>query len=677
MARVGRIVAGAAKSPWRWSKLIGFGHAWVVSAVRAADGPTDAVPLDPEQRVRDLLKIGDVRAAREVIEEALRTPQNRSELLWVLADVEFADGDQQAGARCLTEAVSASGGGAAAISRQIDALSENRLWREALRAVEHVPAQVRDDPLVRTAVGDFYKARGCHAHAADGYGDSAGLSSSARAKRRLSRLRAGGPFKFARRRVNAWEDSDILPELRRGRRASVQLDAVPDLDSREAQRLKVRMENANYEWSYRNELVEAIGRWELRLLPAAWLPVWLVLYLIVSSTSFLSGAPGVVGGTAISAAIALGVPILVLRSLMRSDLTLRVSFYLTLTWFSFLLVLAILAEIAVAEGYDHHVLPMAGWWAWVVFGLVVLPAVSACMLVSAAIEAVLASRWILSARREHCQVHLLDLLSSMLLDMQSPSRQLDLGQRLQWSWQLELAARWISRDLLSSVYLSHIASGDWLRRRAAGWAEALRYMQREILTPVPGRWPKLEARLRHEIRCLATGDLGALAWRQPTPSTSRRTSLARKTIEILRTVLVAALPLAAVLVGQAVLHFSTGVFRWTSIATGSLGIVVRGHYSRSGDPRQDRYRAQPSRYDSRGTKGQLTRFTASRTVRLPPRHPLRPSPPPSSLSFSNHDIIRRPLAAAGQVQQRAASGYLDEVLSSVELPQVKRWSRVQ
>jgi hypothetical protein len=49
--------------------------------------------------------------------------------------------------------------------------------------------------------------------------------------------------------------------------------------------------------------------------------------------------------------------------------------------------------------------------------------------------------------------------------------------------------------------------------------------------------------------------------------------LARKTIEILRTVLVAALPLGAVLVGQAVLHFSTGVFRWTSIATGVWALL--------------------------------------------------------------------------------------------------------
>src|SRR5262249_37571904 len=176
--------------------------------------------------------------------------------------------------------------------------------------------------------------------------------------------------------------------------------------------------------------------------------------------------------------------------------------------------------------------------------------------------------------RKYCQVMLLNIFLSILLDMQSPSHQLDLEQRLQWSRQLEWAAR-LTRHLLSSPFLSYLAatSTDWLKQRAAGWAEALRQMQREIIVSVPGRQSKLEAKLRHEIRCLATSNLRELAWRQPPPSPSRRTILARKTIEILRTILVAALPLAAVLVGQAVLHFSTEAFRWASIATGAWALL--------------------------------------------------------------------------------------------------------
>jgi hypothetical protein len=548
-----------------------------MSALSASDEPTDTVSPDPmslaEHRARELLEDGDVRRAREVIEEAIRLCRTRSDLLWVLADVEFADGDEQAGMRCLAEAVTASGADAAAIGRQIRVLSDNRLWREDLTAIEHIPDQVRDDPAVRTAVGDFYKARGCRGHAVRGYGNRSGLSFPARVNRRLSWLCSGGPFTFVRSRIDAWENSEILPVLRKGRRTFGQLDAVPDLDNCEAQRLKVRIENAYYEWSYRYKLWSAIFRWQLRLLPAAFLPTWLVLFAIVKIAAFISGPPGTAGGSAISAGVALWLPVLLVRSQVRGDLSLRGSLRPTTAWFVFLCALAVLSEIAVAEGYERHVLPVVGWWSWVVFGLAVLPAVSACMLVSAAILIVLASRWILSAQRENCQVVLLDIFLGMFIDLQSRSRQLDLADRLQWSWALEWAARRVSRDLLPSLWLSRLASGDWLRRRAAGWAEALRYMQRELIAQVPGGQPTLKAKLWHEIQCLATGDLGALAWRQPPPTPSRRAMLTRKTIEVLRTVLVAGLPLGAVLASQPLVHFSGAVFRWASIATGVWALL--------------------------------------------------------------------------------------------------------
>ena len=310
------------------------------------------------------------------------------------------------------------------------------------------------------------------------------------------------------------------------------------------------MENGLYEWSYRIELWTGAFRWLLRLLPIAFLPVWLVLYAIVETVDFISGPPGVVGGTAISAAVALGLAILVLRSQMRGDLTFRGILRPTVALFFFLCTVAVLAEIAVAEGYDHHAMPTAGWWAWVVFGLAVLPAVGLCMIILAAILEVLGGRRIDRVLRKYCQVILLDRFFSILLDMQSPSRQLDLEQRLSWSWQLEWAARRISRDLLPSYILNYLSSRDWLKQRAAGWGEALRHMQRELVAPVPGG-QELEAKLRREVRYLATGDLGALAWRQPPPSPSRRTTLARRTIAILRTVLVAGSPpCGAVLLAQ-------------------------------------------------------------------------------------------------------------------------------
>jgi hypothetical protein len=583
-----------------------------VSVLSAPDGPADEVRVSPARAVqdaRDLLAAEDVPAAREVAEKALRTWPDRPELLWLLADVEFADGDQQAGVYRLAKAFDASDRDAEDISRSIRALSENQLWHETLITVEYLQAKAFDangrdaqatsrsiralsknqlwhesltiediaatvagDVLVRTAISDFYKTIKCYAHAVDSYGNISGLSRSTRKQRRLSWLRSGGPFIFSRYR---WEDTYLLSKLRRGRRSFAQLDAVPDLDSRQAYRLNVRMENGHYEWTYNYELWTAVFRWVLRLLPAAFLPVWLVLYGTVNIADFISGPPGAVGGTAIGAAVAVGLPILVGRSLVRGDLSLRVNLKLRLTpaWFAFLFVLAVLSEIAVAEGYDHHAMPMTGWWAWVVFGLAVVPAFCVCMLILAAILSVLGGRRINNVLRKYCQAWLLDMFLSILLGMKSPSRRLDLEQRQKWSWTLEWTARRISRDLLSSPFVSDLGSYDWLKQRAAGWAEAIRHMQREMIASARGGQAQLEDKLRREVRCLATGDLGGLAWRQPAPSPSGRTRLAQKTIEILRTVLVAALPVGAVLVSQVVLHSSTGVFRWAVITTGVWALL--------------------------------------------------------------------------------------------------------
>lgn len=78
-------------------------------------------------RSKALLEADDVSAAREVVEEALRTSPNRPELLWLFADVEFADDNRQAGMCCLVKAAEASGGDVGAIGRQIATLSKNYL----------------------------------------------------------------------------------------------------------------------------------------------------------------------------------------------------------------------------------------------------------------------------------------------------------------------------------------------------------------------------------------------------------------------------------------------------------------------------------------------------------------------------------------------------------------------
>ena len=85
-------------------------------------------------------------------------------------------------------------------------------------------------------------------------------------------------------------------------------------------------------------------------------------------------------------------------------------------------------------------------------------------------------------------------------------------------------------------------------------------MQRQVIASVPGGQNKQEGFLSHEIRCLATGDLGALAWREPPSPLPRRAALRQQVISAVRAVVVAGLPLAAVLTAQPVLHVGTALF---------------------------------------------------------------------------------------------------------------------
>jgi hypothetical protein len=230
-----------------------LGHAVRMNALEATDAaplepPPDDDDLDAVRRATALLGGGDTAAARKVAEDALAAARPGTDLLWVLADIEFADGDLQAGMRFLMEAAEVDGQDGAAFSRKIKALSSNRLWRDALFAIEHVSAHLRNDPLVRESAGDFYRARRCPAHSVDAYGDRAGLSPAARTRRLRSWVYSGGPIRFLRSRIAAWEESALLIRLRSGRRASEQLADIPELTSREAFRLNALIDSVVYEW---------------------------------------------------------------------------------------------------------------------------------------------------------------------------------------------------------------------------------------------------------------------------------------------------------------------------------------------------------------------------------------------------------------------------------------------
>jgi hypothetical protein len=338
-----------------------------------------------------------------------------------------------------------------------------------------------------------------------------------------------------------------------------QLDAIPGLEGREAMRLRTQIETFEYRWRRCIAVPTAVMRGLYRLLPAGGLLVWLALLLITHQVHFISGPGAAAAGTALSAAVATALAVTLFSISARAFVAL---FFATAVF-----------ETAVAEGYDNRVLPTSGWWSWVVLGLAAVPAILEGGLAAAVVMNEL--WWAAMHRliRKDCLLAVLDELLVVLDDLRAPSGCRQLAQRLKRARNLEFAARMFTRDLLPAYLVGYLRSGDWLTQRAEGWAEALRHMQRQVLTPVPGSRTKMEAALAHEIRCLVTGDLGALAWRKPPPRPPRRAVLWRQAITVVRTILVAALPLAAVLAAQPVLHTSPGLFGWARIATATWALL--------------------------------------------------------------------------------------------------------
>ena len=230
------------------------------------------------------------------------------------------------------------------------------------------------------------------------------------------------------------------------------------------------------------------------------------------------------------------------------------------------------AGAATADGYLRHDLPPAGWQYWTVYGLLAAPAVTLCVFASAAIMDDLARRARGDSYPENIQAELIDDLLRVLHQMRTsgkrgPSSSLDIAARL------DTAAVRLKYGLLPAERIEYLASGDWLQQRIDGWAFALEYLQRDIVASVPDSWPKVERVLRHEIRCLTTGDLGALAWRQPPPPPPLRERRRTAALATLRALLVAALPLATVLATQPFLHTSTGAFHSAQVATGAWALI--------------------------------------------------------------------------------------------------------
>jgi hypothetical protein len=533
---------------------------------RRPDG--DAVPT--VGRIRALLAAGNTRTAREVTREAMNTLGRQADLLWSLADTEFADGDLIAGRERLDEAFAVSPRDAASLAKHIQVLRRGGFWRDALTAVQAAPGELRTDPLVRVEAGSLYRACWCPAHAACDYGTRRDLPRSHWAARRWCWLRSGGPSSRLRGKMLMWEEI-LLEDLRHPPDYIASISDIGKLDAGHVQLVRAQLETTEYRFNRQWYGWLAMLRAGYRLIPLSFVPVWLVLAVITSLARFTPGPAGTFGFAAIGAAIATLPVILAVRAILTPAGQYRfvMSDRAVIVW----LIAVAAGEALAGEGYARRFMPVTGWSAAVVLGLVVIPAALACLPIALTVVYTPQAR---RARRMLRENSLLTVIHSLLLvryDLGTARGYRGVDERLYHGRLLEQAAQHLARGLLPQSDTGRLGSDEWLRQRAAGWAEAIRHMQRQVLASLPGSSGKLQALLAHEIRCLATCDFGALAWRQPPPLPPRRVALRKQAISAARALFVAGVPFAAVLVSQPFLRVSPGLYGWARIVTAAWALL--------------------------------------------------------------------------------------------------------
>jgi hypothetical protein len=367
------------------------------------------------RRAAEIARDGSPGQAGELVRDAMGVLGRRPDLLWVLARAELADGDLAAGREHLDEAVAAGPRDAASVARQVTALSGAGFWRDALAVVREA-GDLRGDPLVRTAAGNFFRACHCPAHAADSYGPSIGLDRPARMSRRWCWLSSGGPSARLRRAAEAQEETS-LQELLHPPAYMASLSSIDGLDAGQVRRVQAQLETNGYRYTRRWHVFVALHRVGYRLIPLAVMPVWLVLVAAVALGDFDTGTAGAAGFAAVAAVITTIFVIAVVRAMLRPAGRYRdgISGRAIIIFLS----AVIPVEAAAAEAYAHRALPSSGLPAAVVLGLVAAPAAITCLPVAFVTVFFPQDRWVRQAVRQDRLLQTIDLLLEVWHDLRS------------------------------------------------------------------------------------------------------------------------------------------------------------------------------------------------------------------------------------------------------------------
>lgn len=522
----------------------------------------DAHAVSSPTRVTELIEGGQLAKAQQELVRALALSGESAELLRRLAEVEGLRDQDEAAISHFARAVALEPRNPTVLSAYADFLSNIGLQRQALDFLAEIPADIAKNSLVRTALGDIYSAAGWHAFAVDAYGDAGDLSAEAKRARRRSWRRSGGPLAFVRRRLRQL-DSEARATWRRFSESLVVLDSLDRPQGFEALRVRAEVDAFLQRWALLLEWWEAVRDWVRRCTRVVIIGVtWLVLFEVAQLLRPRAATWAIAVASIASTALAW----LVWRIFVNfaNSISLRNS-----------MVLGILGGAFCAGGgllLAGEVAAPPAWPGIVGVALVAAPCMAGCMFVAINSVGFLFFAKLRTMRRRKPRAAILYYLLELLQGLEKSQARNDLDARSGWIWLLELAARRMETDLPAAFDVSDAETYVWVTARADGAAAALRRMKRHIAAPRADSWDRLVSALRGEVSALATGDLAALRWAPPVAPEARRKRTWQMVFLVVRTVVLMAVPILAILALQPILKLDSQIFAWAKAVT--LGWAV-------------------------------------------------------------------------------------------------------
>jgi hypothetical protein len=168
-------------------------------------------------------------------------------------------------------------------------------------------------------------------------------------------------------------------------------------------------------------------------------------------------------------------------------------------------------------------------------------------------------------KKEAAREAILDIYLDTAEEMRIPDNRNDLSYRKRWLTNLEQAAKMIERDLPRAMTSDGVETDAWMAERAKGAAAGLRRVNRQIAVSGADTLDRVVSILNSQAVALACGDFASLKWAPPPPPEARRRRWWRSAFIALRTLLVMAVPLVAILALQSYLGLTGNALVWAKI----------------------------------------------------------------------------------------------------------------